>query len=49
MIETNDDGGDSGGDSRIRASLTAGRYWIAVTHWGDRNEGAYQLAVSVEY
>ena len=38
-----------GDDSRIRANLTAGRYWIAATHYGDRGEGAYQLAVSVEY
>ena len=49
VIETDDDGGSGSGDSRIRARLTAGRYWIAATHYGERSEGAYQLAVSVEY
>ena len=46
---TNHDGGSGRGDSRIRTRLTAGRYWIAATHYGERNEGAYQLAVGVEY
>lgn len=49
VIETDDDGGSSGGNAQIRANLDAGRYWIAATHYGDRQEGAYQLAVSVEY
>ena len=49
VIETDDDGGSDAGNAQIRINLNAGRYWIAATHYGERREGAYQIAVSVEY